>query len=496
MPSAADEKRTAQVVSAGRRYRAETAPVVNPARTGEIVGTYALAGPRVVDEVVGNAVAAATVWGSLGGAERGRLLHAAADALERDTEARAELLTREQGKVLWESRLDVGGAPRLLRYYADIAPAVDEETVVRDERGTTVVRRLPMGPTVVIVPWNYPVYLCMMVLAPALAAGNPVIVKPSEFAPLALTETLALLASTLPDGVVNVVPGLGGEAGAALVSHPGVRKVLFTGGTESGRAVLRGAADNITSVSLELGGNDPAIVLDTAVLDDRLMREIRRSVYTCTGQVCFNIKRLYVQRGVYDEFVDKFRAAVDEIVVGDGLDPASTIGPLNNRRQFESVTALLESTREAGARIDVLGRRAEGTGWDDGHFMLPSVVTGIPHDSALVSREQFGPTVPVVPFDDVEDAVRMANDTEYGLAASVWSDDAEHALAVGRGVAAGSVFVNSHRVGSSDMTMPFGGMKRSGLGRNHGMWAIDECSELQALSHRPDTSFFPGPPIR
>ncbi|MFI6929608.1 aldehyde dehydrogenase family protein [Streptomyces sp. NPDC050287] len=496
MRSAADTTWTAQVVSAGRTYEAETAPVVNPARTGEIVGTYALAGPRIVNEVVHNAVAAAATWGSSSGAERGRLLHAAADALEQNTASRAELLTREQGKVLWESQLDVGGAPRLLRYYADIAPAADEETVVRDERGTTVIRRLPMGPTVVIVPWNYPVYLCMMALAPALAAGNPVIVKPSEFAPLALTETLAMLASALPAGVVNVVPGLGSEAGAALVSHPGVRKVLFTGGTETGRAVLRGAAENITSVSLELGGNDPAIVLDTAGLDDRLIREIRRSVYTCTGQVCFNIKRLYVQRGVYDEFVDKFRQAVDEIVVGDGLDPASTIGPLNNERQFTSVTALLESTRRAGARVDVLGRPLDDADWDNGYFMLPSVVTGVPHDSPLVSREQFGPTVPVVAFDDVEDAVRMANDTEYGLAASVWSEDAEHALAVGRRIAAGSVFVNSHRVGSSDMTMPFGGMKRSGLGRNHGMWAIDECSELQALSHRPDTSAFPGPLIQ
>lgn len=378
MPSAPEKMWTAQVVSAGRTYDTETAPVVNPARTGEIVGTYALAGPRVVAEVVRNAQAAAVTWGSLSGAERGRYLHTAADALERDLASRAELLTREQGKVLWESRLDLGGGPRLLRYYADIAPAVDEETVVRDERGTTVIRRLPMGPTVVIVPWNYPVYLCMMVLAPALAAGNPVIVKPSEFAPLALTETLAMLASTLPDGVVNVVPGLGGEAGAALVSHPGVRKVLFTGGTESGRAVLRGAAQNITSVSLELGGNDPAIVLDSAVLDDRLIREIRRSVYTCTGQICFNIKRLYVQRGVYDEFVDKFRQAVDEIVVGDGLDPASTIGPLNNKKQFDSVTALLESTRKDGAQVDVLGRSVDGTEWDNGYFMLPSVVTGIP----------------------------------------------------------------------------------------------------------------------
>jgi len=346
----------------------------------------------------------------------------------------------------------------------------------------------------VIVPWNYPVYLCMMVLAPALAAGNPVIVKPSEFAPLALTETLSILARQLPPGVVNVVPGTGPEAGAALVSHPLVRKVLFTGGTQTGRSVLRGAAENITSVSLELGGNDPALVLESAVVDDQLIGEMRRTVYTCTGQVCFNVKRIYVHRSLYDEFVDQFKSAVDEIVVGDGLHPESTIGPLNNRRQWESVTALVAETERQGGTVDVLGTAHPEARWDEGHFMLPSVITGVGHEATIVGCEQFGPTVPILPFDDEGDAVRMANDTEFGLAASVWSNDVDHALSLGRRIEAGSVFVNSHRVGSSDMTMPFGGMKRSGLGRNHGMWAIDECSELQALSHRPDTSAFPGPP--
>jgi aldehyde dehydrogenase len=485
---------TATVVSAGQTYDAPTAPVMNPARTSEVVGSYALADGGVVDRVVGNAAAAAPGWAALSGTERGALLAAAADALEQDMAARAHVLTREQGKVLWESSLDVGGAPRLLRYYADLAAQVDVEEVARDERGTTVVRRVPIGPTVVVVPWNYPIYLCMMVLAPALAAGNPVIVKPSELAPLALTDTLQILASHLPPGVVNVVPGLGNEAGSALVSHPRVRKVLFTGGIETGRQVLRGAASNITSVSLELGGNDPALVLEDARIDDQLVREIRRSVYTCSGQVCFNIKRLYVHRSVYHEFLDLFSQAVDEIVVGDGLDPASTIGPLNNDRQYRSVRDLLDSTRSAGAHVRELGRALDVSTWEQGYFMLPSIVTDVPHDSDIVTREQFGPTVPVIPFDDVDEAIRLANDTEFGLAASVWSQDSEHALDIGRRLEAGSVFVNSHRVGSSDMTMPFGGMKRSGLGRNHGMWAIDECSELQALSHRPDTSAFPGPP--
>jgi len=468
--------------------------VHDPARVSELVGQYALSTADVVDRVVTCAHAARTGWAALTAAERGEYLLRAADAVERDLGPRAELLTREQGKVLWESKLDLGGAPALLRYYATLAPSIDEERVTVDARGTTIVRRRPMGVTVLIVPWNYPVYLCLMGLAPALMAGNPVVVKPSEFAPLALTQTLAAISAELPPGVLTVVPGTGAEAGTALVSHPLVRKVVFTGGTTTGRTILRNAADTVKSVSLELGGNDPAIVLDDAVLDDATIREIRRSVYTCTGQVCFNIKRIYVQRGIYREFVNRFQAAVDELAVGRGLDPRAAIGPLNNRRQFDSVERLLDDTRRSGASVTVLGRKVDAAAWDEGYFMLPSVVTELPHAHGLVAAEQFGPTVPIVAFDDEAQATAWANDTEYGLAASVWSADVDHALTIARNVESGSVFVNSHRVGSSDQTMPFGGMKQSGLGRNHGTWAIDECMELQAISHRADTSAFPGPP--
>jgi len=350
-----------------------------------------------------------------------------------------------------------------------------------------------MGPTALIVPWNYPVYLCVMGLAPALMAGNPVVVKPSEFAPLALTRVLRHIAEQLPPGVLNVVPGTGGEAGAALVAAPEIRKVLFTGGAESGRSVLRGASDRFKSVSLELGGNDPALVLESASLDDTTMREIRRAVFACSGQVCFNIKRIYVHQSKYSEFVDKFSSAVDEIVVGDGTDTRSTIGPLNNEKQYRSVGQLIEQTARSSV-VKTLGTKADADTWDRGYFTLPSVVTGASQDSPIVQGEQFGPLVPVLSFADEDEAVRLANDTEFGLAASVWTADPAHGLDLARRVEAGSVFVNSHRVGSSDQTMPFGGMKQSGLGRNHGMWAIEECSELQAISHRPDTSAFPGAP--
>lgn len=468
------------------------ATVHNPARTHEVVGEYALADAVTVDSVVAACAAAARLWGELAGSERGSLLAAAAALIDTDVLERAQLLSTEQGKVLWESRLDVGGAPFLLRYYAGLAEQVAEEELIEDERGTSIIRRRPIGPTVVIVPWNAPVYLCMMSLAPALAAGNPVIVKPSEFAPLVLTEVLETVSRALPPGVLSVVPGLGGEAGAALVADPRIRKVVFTGGTATGREVLRTAAQTIKSVSMELGGNDPAIVLDSASIDDELVSQLRHAVFTTSGQVCFNVKRIYVQRSIHDEFVSRFREAVDEIVVGDGLDPRSTIGPLNNRKQFDSARGVLERTRAGGAELEELGRKLHPTTWEGGYFMAPVIATGLPHDSELVGVEQFAPVIPILPFDELEQAIAWANNSEYGLAASVWSADVQHALEVARRIESGSVFINSHRIGSSDMSLPFGGMKQSGLGRNHGMWAVDECSELQAISHRPGKDF-PGP---
>jgi len=483
----------ADVVAPVAIKAARYAEVRNPANFDEVVGAYALCTAAEVNRITAIAGAATDAWRSFTATERADHLRRAASALEPERDALADLLTREQGKVLWESQLDIAGGIRLLRHYADMAEEIDREEVVTDDRGTTIVRRMGMGPTALIVPWNYPVYLCVMGLAPALMAGNPVVVKPSEFAPLALTRVLRHIAEQLPPGVLNVVPGTGGEAGAALVAAPEIRKVLFTGGAESGRSVLRGASDRFKSVSLELGGNDPALVLESASLDDTTMREIRRAVFACSGQVCFNIKRIYVHQSKYSEFVDKFSSAVDEIVVGDGTDTRSTIGPLNNEKQYRSVGQLIEQTARSSV-VKTLGTKADADTWDRGYFTLPSVVTGASQDSPIVQGEQFGPLVPVLSFADEDEAVRLANDTEFGLAASVWTADPAHGLDLARRVEAGSVFVNSHRVGSSDQTMPFGGMKQSGLGRNHGMWAIEECSELQAISHRPDTSAFPGAP--
>ncbi|MGD2100908.1 MAG: aldehyde dehydrogenase family protein [Acidimicrobiia bacterium] len=475
----------AAVLINGESLVVPSRPVVNPARWDDVVGraavgTSALAGSAV--DAAGNAFPG---WARLQAAERSELMLAAADAIEAGNEERAAVLTREHGKPLPEARHDVAGAPRILRYYACLATRFDSPEITEDELGHVERRHRPMGPMAVIVPWNAPVYLAFLMIAPALLAGNTLVVKPPSYTPLALSDTLRLLSSLLPDGVLNVVPGPGDVVGRALARHPAIRGIRFTGSTETGKQLMRDAADNVKNVGLELGGNDPALVLEGASLSDRLVSELVRGVYAGTGQICYNVKRLYVHRSHYTEFADLFIDAVSDLVVGDGLDPDVTMGPLNNEPQYEFVNDLVERTRSTGARVATVGIPQDGVNWDEGWFVLPSVATGVSPGDELVECEQFGPVVPIVVFDDEEEAVRMANQTEFGLAASVWDEDVDHALDVAGRIEAGTVFVNVHRVGASDVAMEFGGFKQSGLGRGHGWVAVEESSELQVIAHRP-----------
>lgn len=484
----------AHVLIGGRTVDCPMHPVRNPARAEEIVGASALAGADLVDRAVRAAAVAAPGWAALSAADRRTALKDAAAAALEDFGGRAALLTGEQGKVLWESMVDLAGAPYLLRECRRMIEQVADEQVVDDERGRFIRRRRPVGVVAVIVPWNYPVLLAFNAIAPALAAGNTVVVKPPELAPLALTAVLHAVAAVLPDGVINVVPGDGAVAGHALAAHPLVRRIMFTGGTASGRAVMRAAADSITGVGLELGGNDPALVLESAVIDDDLITALRNSAFICSGQVCFAVKRIYVHRSHFDAFVGAFSDATNALAVGDGLDPASSIGPLISAGARDRVQDLIRDSAEIGATVTELGRKVDPASWEDGHFLLPHVVTGIAHRSRLVATEQFGPVLPILAFDDEDEAVALANDSEYGLAASVWSRDDGHAFEVARGIEAGTVFVNVHQAGASDHTTPFGGVKQSGIGRINGWASIEELTETQMLIRRDDAANLPGPP--
>jgi aldehyde dehydrogenase len=416
--------------------------------------------------------------------ERARVLAAAASAVLPNADALARLLTREHGKVLWESQLDVRAGVNTYAYYCGLAERFATERVIEDHRGRIVEARRPMGVASVLVPWNFPSILCALMLAPILVAGNTAVVKPSPFAPLALVEMLHAIALALPAGVVNVVTSSHVEVGVAMTTHPLVRKVSFTGSTATGREILRQAAGTLKNCTMELGGNDPALVLASASIDERLVSELAKATFTSSGQICYGVKRIYVHRSKYAAFVSQFSEYVNETVVGPGLDPESTMGPVNNRPQYDRVRALVADARAQGATVRELGRRAASAVWDAGYFIAPTVITDVAHAADIVGCEQFGPAIPIMPFDDEDEAVRLANDSEYGLAASVWSDDVDHAFALGARIEAGSVFVNVHKLGASDVAMPFGGFKQSGIGRGHGFVALEEASELQVLARR------------
>ena len=491
--SVVDRPAVARVLVGAEELDAPAAPVINPARFTEVVGSYALGTARHVDLAARAAAAAFPAWSALPAAARGERLLRAADEMAGHVPGWAETLTREVGKVLPEARGDAAGAVSLTRYFASLAAEVDAERPVGlPLPGHGVLRHVPAGPCGVISPWNTPIYLTFLAVAPALIAGNTVVVKPPEDAPLAVTAALSVLARALPPGVVNIVPGLGAEAGAALAGHPAVRKILFTGSVETGKQVLRAAADSVKNVGMELGGNDAALVLRDAPIGPDLVRELIAGVFGLSGQVCYGVKRIYVDASRIAEFTAAFTEMTSRIAVGDGLDPRSTIGPLTTRAGYDKVLALRAASADAGARVQVVGTRLDPAGWDEGYFVLPTVVTRLAPDAPLVTTEQFGPLIPILPFTGEEEAVRLANGTEYGLGASVWSADTERAWRLARRIEAGSVFVNVHRIGASPMSLPFGGFKQSGVGRNHGLESVLACMELQAVVEFDDPAALPG----
>lgn len=466
--------------------RPEFEEVHNPADAEEVVGRYQRCTPDDVDVAVQRARAAFAAWRECGPDERAEYLRRAADLADTLVDDLSAVLTLETGKTRGESRGDAAGAGRLLREFAGLAHSAAAETDLTGAPGTSnassvLVRRVPLGPVAVIAPWNTPIYLAFSAIAPALAAGNTVVVKPPEVAPLALTAVVTALAEVLPQGVLSVVPGDGAVAGSALTSHPDIRGVFFTGGADTGRQVMRSAAGTVKNLAMELGGNDPAIVLSSAVVDAELAREIAVGAFTLAGQVCFNVKRVYVHRSHLETFVEQLTDTAARIVVGDGFDPDVDMGPLATRDGYLRAHRLIEQARESGAVIRSVGTYAESARPDRGHYVLPTIVTDVPADDELVIAEQFCPILPIVAFDTDDEAVALANSTEFGLSASVWSRDHAHATAVARRIEAGSVFVNVHRLGASVPATPFGGVKQSGLGRNHGDYSLRSCTEEQAL---------------
>ncbi|MCE3555808.1 aldehyde dehydrogenase family protein [Pseudonocardia sp. RS11V-5] len=453
--------------------------VHDPGRLDDVVAHVAVGDEQDVNRAVRAAHAAYPGWRSTPSAERAKLLFAAADALAASTEELAPLLVREHGGVGWEAQTDFGLGTGVIQHTVSLLEDFLSPLTIDDEQCSIQVTKAPRGVAAAIVPWNMPVVLTMLKLAPALATGNTVVLKPSPFASAALTLALQRMAAVLPPGVLNVVHG-DGDVGAALCRHPLVRKVGFTGGTATAQKVLEATSPTIKNITLELGGNDPAVLLDDVDVDSTLDGLVK-GVYTRSGQICFAVKRIYVPRSLYTRFADAFCARVDELVVGHGLDPQSSFGPLNNEAQFKKVQDILDRTRNSTAQLVQLGRKLDASTWENGYYVLPHVVKDVEHSAPVSCEEQFGPVVPLIAYDDEEQALAWANDSEYGLCSSVWSADPERGLAFAERVEAGSTFINSHSFDSLDPRMPFGGIKQSGLGREFGVPGLSAYVEDHAV---------------
>jgi acyl-CoA reductase-like NAD-dependent aldehyde dehydrogenase len=404
---------------------------------------------------------------------------AASEVLAGSGEELAPLLVREHGGVMWEAQTDFALGTGVLQHTASLVEDFLRPVQFDDEQSFISVERVPRGVAAAIVPWNMPVVLTMMKLAPALATGNTLVLKPSPFAPAALALALQKIADLLPVGVLNIVHGEG-DVGAALTGHPLVRKVGFTGGTSTAQKIVESTAATIKNVTLELGGNDPAIVLDDVDIDAALDRMLK-GVYTRSGQICFAVKRIYVPRSLYRRFADAFCDRVNEYAVGHGLDPQASFGPLNNEAQYKKVLDLLDRTRNSSAELIELGRKLDPESWGNGYYVLPHVVRDVEHTAPVSCEEQFGPLVPLIAYDDEEQVIAWANDSDYGLGSSVWTTDAERGLAIARRIEAGSTFINTHAFESLDLRMPFGGVKQSGIGREFGAAGLSEYVEEHAI---------------
>jgi aldehyde dehydrogenase len=477
--------------------REQRIPVFNPADLQEEVGSMPCGSAADVDRAVQAAHRRFPSWASFSMKERAELLRQAASTLVANLDLRATLLVRESGKPLFEARNEIRAASAVLDYYASVADTFEEVQPHPSPNGRVLLAREPMGVASVIVPWNAPVLLTLMSVAPALLAGNTVVLKPSREAPLTLTDVIRSISAHLPPGVLNLVPDSqhGHEVGESLVTHPLVRRVMFTGSTETGRVVAAKAAASLKRVALELGGNDPAIVLSDADLDGDVIPEIAAGAYASTGQLCYGVKRVYVHETLYRDFVERFSVESDRLIVGNGLHPSTSMGPLINRGQLARVTDMVAEADARGAAVRRLGRELDPSSWGKGCFHMPTVISDVDSTFQIVTCEQFGPAIPIMPFSSEDEAVALANNSEYGLASSIWTRDEDHGIALARRIEAGTTFINVHRAGASGIDMPFGGVKQSGVGRGHGVIALEEQFELHTISTRRPATGIPVPDI-
>ena len=449
---------------------AATIPGINPA-TENVLADAPRASLAQLNDAVAAAKASFAAWSARPLRERGKLLVALADAFAACQDDFARLLTEEQGKPLPHAAGEISHSIDVIRYFSSLDLPLQ---VIKEDEGQKIVRQhTPLGVVAAITPWNFPMVLLMMKVAPALLAGNTVVIKPAPTTPLTTLRFGELCAEVLPPGVVNVIVDQN-DLGEALTSHPDIAKVAFTGSTATGKKVMASAAQTLKRLTLELGGNDAAIVLDDVDPKD-VAPKLFAAATLNSGQVCLAIKRLYVHDSIYDEMCEELGKLAEATIVDDGIKQGTQMGPLQNKAQFEKVKGFLDEAKRYGTIVaggDVLPRK--------GYFVSPTIVRDIPDDSRLVREEQFAPIVPVLRYEDLNDAIARANDSDYGLGCTVWSSDPERALDVARRVEAGVIWINKHLDLPPDI--PMGGAKQSGIGAELGQEGLEEFTQAKIIN--------------
>ena len=457
----------------------QTFDITNPA-TGKVIATAPLGGKADVDRAVEAAQKAFDEpkgWRTWAAGKRGRTLSKFAALIKDHTDELAWLETRSVGKPITGSKGEIVGASLVFDYYAGAANKIFGETIPVSKPGLDFTLREPIGVVGLIVPWNFPLLMASWKVAPALAAGNAAILKPASYSPLtALRIGELALEAGIPPGILNVITGPGGSAGAAIAAHPGVGKVAFTGETTTGQEIMRLASNNVKKISLELGGKSPNIVFADADLE-KFARESPYSVFDNCGQDCCARSRIFVERSAHERVVELFVEATKNVKVGNPEDEATEVGTLVSRKQQEKVLDYVEIGQSEGAELVVGGTRPDDPDLADGAYVMPAVFDRASNDMRIAREEIFGPVVAVIPFETEAEALAMANASPYGLSGSIWSRDIGKALRTARGLQAGVISVNTNS--SVHTEAPFGGYKMSGIGRELGMHALELYTEVK-----------------
>ena len=468
--------------SSGKSFETE-----NP-YTGEVWAKISRGNAEDVDRAVKAASSAFQGgWGQTKPTERGKLLNRLAEVIEKNAEILGEIEVRDNGKLIAE----MGGQTKYLaewyRYYGGLADKVEGSVIPSDKPGIfNFTRYEALGVIGMITPWNSPLLLLAWKLAPALAAGNTAVIKPSEFTSASTLEFMNLIEEVgFPKGVVNTVTGFGLEVGAPLVDHPNVDKIAFTGSDVSGQKIYEAAAKKIMPVTLELGGKSPNIVFEDADFEAAVMGAIS-GIFAATGQTCIAGSRLLVQKSVHDKFVERLINVAKEAKIGDPMSTETHVGPVTTQPQYQKIIDYIEIAKKENAKCVLGGRPYTGPGARGRQFIEPTIFTGVTNEMRIAQEEVFGPVLSVIPFDTEEDAVRIGNDIDFGLAAGVWTNDIGRALRMSEKLRAGTIWVNTYRAVS--FTSPFGGYKRSGEGRESGKDAIKEFLQVKSVWIAQQTS--------